>query len=341
MKQKPREKLSIRKTQVVLEEMENNRRSLHFQYNEGNNELCITLQDLSRKWLSKRYDMVKKSTFSNYRYHVNIYIHPAFGDLHLSELDRNSITTFIEGMEEKGLADSTIRSVLMTFKSIIRFGIQSNYLSSNLLEACYISCRRQESKVLTNQDSLKMKEYLMEQNTDFSLGILLCRGTGIRIGELCGLKWEDIDFTTNTFKIKRTVSRITNPDISSGKPKTILYIRTPKSYTSERVIPIPNYLINILKQMKKEGNKYLLTGSENCTEPRNVQKKFKTILKHCQMQDCNFHAMRHGFATSCLESGIDCKTVSSILGHASTRTTLDFYGHTSMRQMQNCINMIS
>ena len=107
-----------------------------------------------------------------------------------------------------------------------------------------------------------------------------------------------------------------------------------------REIPIPRYLVKCLQDMRKEESEFVLTGRDSCTEPRNVQKRLKTILKHCEMHDCNFHAMRHGFATACLEKGIDCKTVSSILGHASTRTTMDIYVHTSLQQKQNCIDAI-
>ena len=230
--------------------------------------------------------------------------------------------------------------IFSTLKFIVKYGVRCGLIDKEILEYCSVSFHKTESRVLMVQDSIRMKEYLLKKNTIFSVSILLCRSTGIRIGELCGLKWGDIDFTSNTFWVRRTVSRIPNPDNSDGQPKTILYIRTPKSYTSAREIPIPGYLINALKSMRKTDDLYLLTGKNSCTEPRNVQKKFKTILRRCEMQDCNFHAMRHGFATACLENGVDCKTVSSILGHASIRTTMDFYLHTSMRQKQSCIDSI-
>ncbi len=295
-------------------------------------------ETLCDEWLERRYKRVKRSTYSNYAYHVGKHIVPGLGNCALSAMERKDVEGFINEMKGKKLADSTIRVILMTFKSIVRYGVKQGLVREELLAGCRVVCRRRESRVLLNQDSLHMKEYLLEQPTAFSLGILICRGTGIRIGELCGLKWEDIDFAAGTFQVRRTVSRIVNPDISEGQPKTILYIRSPKSYTSVREIPIPPYLISALQTIRKDGDCYLLTGCKSCTEPRNVQKKFKTILRHCKMQDCNFHALRHGFATSCLENGVDCKTVSSILGHASTRTTLDIYGHTSLRQKQNCIN---
>lgn len=328
------------KLKTVLEEME---QSHPVQGLSPNGEAPLsfrTMGDLAASWLQERQDVVKKSTFSTYSYCVNMHILPLIGGVLLTELDEEAVISFVRQMQDKELADTTTRSILVVFKFMIKYGIRNGLISREILDYCHASCHRTESRVLAVQDSAKMKEYLMRRRTIFALAILLCRGTGIRIGELCGLKWGDIDFETCTFNIKRTVSRIPNPDTSEGQPKTILYIRTPKSHTSSREIPIPSYLITALKRMRKGDDLYVLTGRDTCTEPRNVQKRFKTILKRCEMEDCNFHALRHGFATACLENGTDCKTVSAILGHASIRTTMDFYVHTSMRQKKDCIDGI-
>lgn len=309
-------------------------------YSESSSVYCKTLKELCVKWLQGCCATVKKSTYCGYSYCVNSHIIPFFGEILLEEIDGTIIAAFIDRMQKKNLAATTVHSVLAVFKLTLKYGARIKLLDSRLLDYCNISCHRPESKVLTLQESNRMKEYLLEENNIFAIAILLCRGTGIRLGELCGLKWEDIDFSTDTFRIRRTISRIANPHISENQPKTVIYIRPPKSNTSAREIPIPGYLIKPLKQLRKDAELYLLTGRLTCTEPRNVQKKFKTILKRCAMEDCNFHAMRHGFATACLEKGVDCKTVSSILGHASTRTTMEFYVHTSMRQKANCINSI-
>lgn len=301
---------------------------------------CLTVADLCLDWLRDRQESVKKSTYSTYAYCVTIHILPLIGEQPLSGLGREEILSFLQKIQEKELAETTIYSIFVVFKSILKHGIRFKLISSGLLAYCHASCHRTESRILAVQDSAPMKEYLLRKRSIFAIAILLCRGTGIRIGELCGLKWGDMDFASGTFHIKRTVSRIPNPDTSPGQPKTILYIRTPKSHTSSREIPIPAYLLTPLRRMRKADDFYVLTGKSSCTEPRNVQKRFKTILKRCEMEDCNFHAMRHGFATACLEKGVDCKTVSAILGHASIRTTMDFYVHTSMRQKTDCINGI-
>lgn len=334
-----KERKTTRPEKIILEETGFRSTQYSF-YNNCNSMFCKTMKDLCSSWLQKCNDTVKKSTYSGYSYCVNTHILPFLGDVPLAGLDGTVIAAFIDKMKEKGLADTTVHSVLAAFKLILKYAIRLKLLDSRLLEYCSVSCRRPESRVLTLQESNRMKEYLLEENTIFSIAILLCRSTGIRLGELCGLKWGDIDFSANTFRIRRTISRVTNPHASGNEPKTMIYIRPPKSCTSTREIPIPHYLIEPLKKMRKDTELYLLTGRTTCTEPRNIQKKFKTVLKRCAIEDCNFHAMRHGFATACLEKGVDCKTVSSILGHASTRTTMDFYVHTSLRQKADCINSI-
>lgn len=299
-----------------------------------------TLEHLGQRWLQSRQDAVKRSTFSGYCYCVHNHILPTLGSFPLEELEGSQILCFIEKMLNQGLAETTVRSVLTALKSIIKYGVRTKLVKEELLEYCRYSCRRPETSILTLEESDRMKAYLLKKNTVFSIGILLCRSTGMRIGELCGLKWKDIDLAANFICIRRTVSRIPNPEDSPDAPRTLLYIRPPKSHSSAREIPIPQYLANALQQMQGRENDYLLTGQEYCMEPRNVQKRFKTILKHCEMQDVNFHAMRHGFASACLEKGIDCKTVSSILGHSSTNITMDIYVHTSMRQKQRCVDAL-
>lgn len=323
----------------VLEEMEQSPGRRCFR-DDGAADGCETLGHLSQCWLQSRQDAVKKSTFSGYRYCVQNHILPALGGFSLAELEGIQILSFIEKMLDQGLAETTVRSVLTALRSVIKYGIRAKLVKEGLLEYCRCSCRRPETRILTIEESDRMKTYLLEKNTVFSVGILLCRSTGMRIGELCGLKWKDIDLGANSICIRRTVSRIPNPADSPDAPRTILYIRPPKSHSSAREIPIPRYLADVLQQMQGKEDDYLLTGCEYCMEPRNVQKRFKTILKRCEMQDVNFHAMRHGFASACLEKGVDCKTVSSILGHSSTNITMDIYVHTSMRQKQRCVDVL-
>ncbi len=299
----------------------------------------ILMEDLAYAWLNAQQNSVKQSTFSNYHYHVNNYIIPYLGRCELNGMTEEVIIIFIKKLYCR-LSVNTIHVILTTLKSILKFGCKYAKLDRGLLDCCRIQHHQNESKVLNQSDSIRLKKYLLEKKDVFSVAILLCRSTGIRIGELCGLKWGDINFSNRTFRIQRTVSRVRNPIQQEGQPKTILYIRSPKSFTSIREIPIPQYLFMRLLELRKSEDCYLLTGTMECTEPRNVQKRFKTLLRHCEMEDCNFHAMRHGFASACFENGNDCKTVSTLLGHSSTKITMDTYIHTSLNQKQRCIDSI-
>jgi len=300
---------------------------------------CIIMKDLATGWLKVQEFCVKKSTYSNYYYHVSNYIIPYLGEINLYEITEKTISDFIEIVYQR-LSVTTIHVILTTLKSILKYGCKYTEMNQRLIDCCRIPYHANESKILTQEDSSRMKEYLFQKKDIFSVSILLCRSTGIRIGELCGLKWGDINFANGTFRIQRTVSRVRNPIQQEGQPKTVLYIRSPKSYTSIREIPIPQYLFSKLLALRSLDEYYLLTGTTECTEPRNVQKRFKTLLRHCEMEDCNFHALRHGFASACFENGNDCKTVSTLLGHSSTKITMDIYIHTSLTQKQKCIDSI-
>ena len=160
------------------------------------------------------------------------------------------------------------------------------------------------------------------------MGILICLNTGLRIGEVCALRWENIDFESKKIHIEKTIERI----YSKEENKTIVIIDTPKSITSVRTIPINSKLYNILKQIRGKSKKtdFVLTGSsEHYVEPRNYQYHFKEILKRNKVKKYKFHTLRHTFATNCIEAGMDIKSLSEILGHADVSITLNIYVHSS------------
>lgn len=127
--------------------------------------------------------------------------------------------------------------------------------------------------------------------------------------------------------ISRTIQRIKD---KSENSKTKLVIGTPKSKTSERDIPIPDFFIDILKARKYNENSFILSGTYKPTDPRTIQNRFKSVLKKCGIRNVNFHLLRHTYATVCIENGFDAKTVSELLGHASVNITLNRYVHSSL-----------
>ena len=171
-----------------------------------------------------------------------------------------------------------------------------------------------------------------------NLGIYICLSTGLRIGEVCALTWDDINIELEIISIKRTIERIYI--IDGEKRHTKLIINTPKTKNSIREIPITKELIRILKPLKKivNGNYYILTNEAKPTEPRTYRNYYKKLMKDLNIPELKFHGLRHSFATRCIESNCDYKTVSVILGHSNISTTLDLYVHPNMEQKKKCID---
>lgn len=174
----------------------------------------------------------------------------------------------------------------------------------------------------------------MHNQNNTNISVLLCLFTGLRVGELCGLKWSDIDFQNGTVSVCRTVQRI------NKHGKSEVAIGSPKSKSSVRIVPIPDFLLAILKAKRKGDDFYIITGTSKPTEPRTMQNRFKSILKTCGIRNVNFHLLRHTYATICIENGFDPKTLSELLGHADASITLNRYVHSSMLMKKNYVSRL-
>lgn len=188
--------------------------------------------------------------------------------------------------------------------------------------------------VLSKEEEQKLVSALMENKSLTKIGILLSLYTGIRIGELCALKWEDVSFDENLIIIRKTMQRLQKDSIQSkNEAKTYILISKPKSQCSNRQIPLPSFLSVILQEYKGDKSHFILTNSPySFIEPRTLQNQFKRILRQIDLRDVNYHSLRHTFATRCVEAGFDIKSLSEILGHSSVKITLDKYVHSSMEQ---------
>ena len=231
-----------------------------------------------------------------------------------------------------GLSAKSVRDILTVYRSIERYA----YREYGIRESNFTMPKTEQhyTDVLTAAERRSLENYLINNMNLTNLAVLLCLFTGLRIGELCGLKWEDIDFATNTLSVKRTVQRITK----NGKSPVI--IGSPKSRTSVRVVPIPAFLMTLLNDYKSFGGFYIITNTVKPTEPRTMQNRFKSILKSCGIRNVNFHLLRHTYATVCIEKGFDPKTLSELLGHADAAITLNRYVHSSMEIKKNYVSRL-
>ncbi|MDE5754797.1 MAG: site-specific integrase, partial [Oscillospiraceae bacterium] len=196
---------------------------------------------------------------------------------------------------------------------------------------------KKETVLLSHAEQEILCYTIQKQQDSTGIAVLLSYYTGLRIGEVCGLRWSDINFEKNSLTVSRTVQRITEKNDNHA---THLLIGTPKSKTSVRIIPLPKFLMNILSKHKIKTDAYILSQTASPVEPRTLQYRFKSLLKRANLPSVKFHALRHMFASNCIKLGFDVKTLSEILGHSAVETTLNRYVHASIEQKIACMNLL-
>ena len=192
-------------------------------------------------------------------------------------------------------------------------------------------------------------EKTLSQGED--LTALFAMYTGLRLGEICGLRWSDINWENGTATVCRTVQRLKRMDtdkwLKCGGAKTYLMIGSPKSSSSCRTIPIPTFLLKRLEIQKKQRSAvqlttgYIFGTGMRAADPRTIQRRFAGVVRRLEIPDAHFHTLRHSYATRLLEMGVDVKTVSQLLGHSSAKTTLDCYAHSLLDQQRSAVAKLS
>lgn len=313
----------------------------------GSMEQTVTLGELCERWQQSVKPAVKPSTYACYLTMIEKHIQAALGETQVSGMTNKVIMDFINDRQKQGLSAGTVRLLLFLLKSVIQAGKEMGACPG---EELYFKLPRQAGRrreIMEWEDFHKMVCYLLNSGKSFELGILISLGTGIRVGELCGMRWEDIDLDAGVLKVRRTVSRIRNvgtgqEEISGGK--TILQIGPPKTGSSVRDIPLPRFLTERLRerffQRRFSPQTYVLTGSSRVMEPRSVQRRFKNLLRRCGIQPVSVHSLRHSFASKWIEQGFDSKALSEILGHSSVKITMDIYVHSTMNQKKNYMDHV-
>ncbi|WP_312635365.1 tyrosine-type recombinase/integrase [Oscillibacter sp.] len=278
---------------------------------------------------------VKASTFGNYFSCVQHYVIPFFekpGNECLTELSAARFTASINHYST--LSESYKRKILIVFKTALKEIVKGWPTCSAIMEAVKLPKTENTEVQVFSINEQRLIENAISHSEDIrAFGILLTFYTGIRLGELCALKWSDFDYEAGTMSVTKTVTRVKN--MQGGKCKTKLLVGTPKSQRSMRKIPLPAFLLDMQKKYSDQctgENCHLISGTSTPTDPRVYQKLYKKILKDACVKDRKFHAIRHTFATRALELGVDIKTLSEILGHASVSITLNIYAHSLMEQ---------
>lgn len=292
--------------------------------------------DIAYEWLEiKKYE-VKESTYYNYLFIIEKYLKSNFMELKIEDIvDFNG---FIKNLN-KTLSCKTIRDIVSVLKMILNYYESEYNIKLNYKKISVPKSEKNYIKVLSNKEKLKLEKYCLDRKDLKLLGIVLCLNTGLRVGEICALKWEDIDLEEKNLYVKKTLQRV----YDSVQKKTKINIDRPKTENSIRCIPISKKIYEILKPLKKEykPNQFFLTGSSTkFIEPRNYQNTFKKVLKASKVKQNNFHILRHTFASNCIEVGMDIKSLSEILGHSSVEITLNRYVHSSRKSKKKYLEKL-
>lgn len=296
----------------------------------------VLLKEVLQTWLKACKQKNKESTYVKYHHFIYSHIIPVLGDYPIDQLNRKIIQQFVERKLESGrmdgsggLSHKTVKDLLGVLQAAFHFFIEGS--SKSILNFRGICPQEdfREIQVLEKEEQRKLETFLVKEMTVSKLGIYISLYTGLRLGEICALRWEDILLSEGIMRVRRTVQRIQNIE-AEHSPKTQLLVLPPKSRCSLREIPLPEFLLQKIKPFYlKEGGYVLTSNRDKPMEPRTYQDRFQKYLRQSGIRSIHFHALRHTFATRCVEAGFEIKSLSEILGHANVNITLSRYVHSS------------
>lgn len=290
-------------------------------------------------WQADKQQFVKKSTFAAYSLLIANHLLPAFSEA--NDISEEDVQQFVFKKLKEGLSQKSVKDILIVLKMILRYGAKHNLMEHRQIEIRFPTEReRQEVEVLSKANQRKIMEFVKNNFTFQNLGIYICLSAGLRIGEVCALTWNDIDAEQGVIYVNKTIQRIYL--VGEIEKRTEVIIDTPKSKNSIREIPMTKELLRMVKPLKKVVNSsfFVLTNSAAPTEPRTYRNNYKRLMKQLDIPALKFHGLRHSFATRCIESNCDYKTVSVLLGHSNISTTLNLYVHPNMEQKKRCIEQM-
>lgn len=304
---------------------------------------------LASEWFESIKLHTKISTQNKYHNMLINYILPEYGNQPVNTITYDFIESHCKfllesgGKKGNGLSTKTVSDVLAIIRNISKFAIRKGIYVACDASAVQIRQDVKPMRVFSIAEQNQLCNHILENPEPCNIGILVCLFTGLRVGEICALRWEDISYSDQSIYIHHTLQRIQINQDHGAKTKVV--VTTPKSTCSIRKIPLPDEISKILVLNQKSSSGYLLTNDNyKFVEPRTMQNKFKKILNDAGIENANFHALRHTFATRCVELGFDVKSLSEILGHATVNITMNRYVHPTyelkMKNMQKLSGLL-
>lgn len=279
------------------------------------------------QWLSVQKGRVKESTYVKYDGIITRHIIPRLGGCLPLAMNTQLAESFKRELTEAGLSAGTVKNILLILQSVLKYTAKQLPGGLQAIEIAYPKQPRSEARVLSVEEQRRVVGYLQEDMDECKFGVLLALLTGLRIGELCALRWENISLKYATLRVDATMQRLKNSGVGA---KTKIVIGAPKTESSLRTIPLSQNAAALCRRAGvHSAAAFVLTGEAKYMEPRALQYRFKRYMQDCGLEGVHFHTLRHTFATRCVEVGFELKSLSEILGHANTSITMNRYVHSS------------
>lgn len=299
-------------------------------------------------WKQTNRIRLKGGSEQRYDYLIQTHILPMLGGLKLSQISAASVNTFLMNKLANGRLDGTgglspsyVSSIMIIVNSAIDFAVAEQMCPPLKTPIYKPKPETKELEILDYEQQSIIEQYASNNLNSTNIGVLITLYTGLRIGEVCALTWDDIDLHNQVIHVRHTIARIKNENKDS-KTKTLLIIDEPKTKSSKRDIPIhPTLLVALVEYRKSSASKYVVSDSTNFVSPRTYEYRYHRLLDRCGVDSINYHALRHTFASRCVEVGVDIKSLSEILGHRDSSITLNTYVHTSMQQKRVQLDKLS
>lgn len=317
-----------RKLVICKEEAQKN--AIHLPY-------CkMTAEKLFLLWLASKQNIVKASSYYHYKNIINVHLLPEFGRMTLGQLTAKKLSVFLL-QKYKSLAIKTVNDILAVIKAAVKMAAREYYLpqAAQIADLKAPAVKQKRIEPFNRQEIKCISNKVLADVNQQNLAIMLALNCGLRLGEVCALKWQDIDFTAQTLAVRRNVQRLT----IDGKSQ--LLIQTPKSASSMRIIPLTAELITLLRNWQEKSCGDYVFACTKPLEPRTLQYHFSSLLKKLAIRQRNFHTLRHTFASVYIEAGGDVKSLSEILGHAKVSITMQLYVHPSMAQKRTNMETVN
>lgn len=294
-----------------------------------------SFEEAVKRWLRANDLRLKGGTKSRYAFLIEKHILPELGRVELKNISHETLRDFSERKLLSGLSPAYVRSMLSVITAVINFAVKNN-LCAVSVKIDKPKLEKKSPRLLTVWEQRTLEVKLLSDLNETALGVLLALNSGLRVGELCALSWENVDLFNGIIKVRSTVARVS---LSGG---SFQVLDAPKTRSSVRDIPIANRLFPILAEAEKRAqSEYVVSTEKGFVSPRTFEYRYHRLMQRCGAPDINFHALRHTFATRCIEAGVDVKALSEMLGHSSVSVTMDIYVHPSLESKREQIEKMS